>query len=138
MKTDHTSQAKSHNETAGAVGRAVAASNKTTSDKRKRLTASNIGTFMTPGVRYTCVALANRLNSNKRQVRASLTQLVDTGVIRHVQESRTGIYWIPTLEEKSELGRARRDRGKPLSHTLEGYDSELRRIQTLCMLVRRS
>lgn len=105
---------------------------------RKRLSIANIDALMTPGVRYTCGARAKQLNSNTRQVRASLSQLVDTGVIRHVQEARTGIYWVPTNEEKHQLEQTRRERRKPLTHTLEGYDSELRRIQALCMLIRRS
>jgi DNA-binding MarR family transcriptional regulator len=78
------------------------------------------------------------LNSSTRQVKASLSQLVSAGTIRHVQEDRIGRYWVPTKEERREFEQGRRERRRSLGHMLEGYDSELRRIQSLCMLVRRS
>ena len=106
--------------------------------KRKRLTASNLDAIMTPGVRYTCVALASQLNSSTRQIKASLSQLVDAGTVRHVQEARTGIYWVPTNDEKQRFEQRRSARRQQRGHTLEGYDAELRRLQSLCMLVRRS
>lgn len=106
--------------------------------KRKKLTASSLDAIMTPGVRYTCVALANQLNSSTRQIKASLSQLVDAGTVRHIQEARTGIYWVPTSDEKQNFEQRRMARRVLLGHTLEGYDAGLHSLQSLCMLVRRS
>lgn len=143
MKRDHTARASSRDSKQDpAVCTIVASDNEAEKNKeaakRKRLSASNLGAIMTPGVRYTCVALANQLNSSTRQVKASLSQLVSAGTIRHVQEDRIGRYWVPTKEERREFEQGRRERRRSLGHMLEGYDCELRRIQSLCMLVRRS
>ena len=142
MKRDHTARASSRENHQDPSEHNVVDSDNEAMNKeaaiRKRLSASNLDALMAPGVRYTCVALANQLNSTTRQVRASLSQLVRAGTIRHVQEARIGRYWVPTNDEKRQFEQTRRERRKPLSHMLEGYDSDLRRIQSLCMLVRRS
>jgi len=153
MKQDSTARASSRDRQAGATARSAITSDIESTDtkqthskdarpseaaKQKRLNASQLDTIMTPGVRYTCVALANQLNSSPRQIKASLSRLVDAGTVRHVQEARTGIYWVPTHAEKRNFDERRMARRQLLGHTLEGYDANLRRLQSLCMLVRRS
>ncbi|WP_025598952.1 hypothetical protein [Burkholderia sp. WSM2230] len=153
MKQDSTARALSRDRQAGGEVRSAIASHAESRDqqeannkeakhkeaaKRKKLNASNLDAIMTPGVRYTCMALASQLNSSPRQIKASLSQLVDAGTVRHVQEARTGIYWVPTHQEKQNFEQKRSARRQLLGHTLEGYDADLRRLQSLCMLVRRS
>lgn len=153
MKQDSTARASLRDRQAGAAARSAITSHAEATEieharnkdarhsetaRQKRLNASQLDAIMTPGVRYTCVALASQLNSSPRQIKASLSQLVDAGTVRHVQEARTGIYWVPTHAEKRNFEEKRMARRRLLGHTLEGYDADLRRLQSLCMLVRRS
>ncbi|MBW9105695.1 hypothetical protein JNB89_18310 [Paraburkholderia phenoliruptrix] len=153
MRQDSTARASSRDRQAGVAAPSAIASHTESKDnshahskderhretaKQRKLNASQLDAVMTPGVRYTCVALAKQLNGSPRQIKASLSQLVDAGTVRHVQEARIGIYWVPTHAEKRNFEEKRMARRTLLRHTLEGYDADLRRLQSLCMLVRRS
>lgn len=89
-----------------------------------QLTETELIEAMTPNIKYTCTALARRLNYPGRHVHTLLVHLVQSGRLRRMRGKRGSIYWRCIRKEAEGLGDGGPLHTLPMMETPEHDDTE--------------
>ncbi|MEM5434165.1 hypothetical protein [Paraburkholderia diazotrophica] len=92
----------------------------------RHLTETDVIEAMTPGIKYTCTALARKLRHPAPHVHTLLSHLVQSGMLRRMRGRRSSIYWHAIREEAKGLEDDAHVQTLPMTETEECDDRELR------------